>query len=280
MTQAASVLPARRAGILARPDCSLYYEVTGSGPALVFAHGLGGNHMSWWQQVAHFAPTHTCITFAARGFAPSSGLVGAPDPRDFAGDLAALIEHLGLRNVALVGQSMGGWGAMEYALSHAGSVRALVLAATTGTISPQRIGGPEQMRLSQWQADSARATAMLRQRGIHPAAGARIAREQPALHLLYQHIDDMNATLDKATLRERMTAQRTRVPTDLAAVGCPVLFISGDEDVVIPPFAADAIARAVPGIRVENVPDAGHSVYFERAGRFNAIVELFLASNA
>jgi 3-oxoadipate enol-lactonase len=48
--------PARRIGRLARPDCDIHYEVTGSGPAIVFAHGLGGNQMSWWQQVGHFAP--------------------------------------------------------------------------------------------------------------------------------------------------------------------------------------------------------------------------------
>ena len=45
-----------RTGFLQRPDCHIYYEVAGSGPPIVFAHGLGGNHMSWWQPVAHFAP--------------------------------------------------------------------------------------------------------------------------------------------------------------------------------------------------------------------------------
>ena len=48
--------PPRSTGRLKRPFGTLYYEVTGSGPALLFAHGLGGNHLSWWQQVAHFAP--------------------------------------------------------------------------------------------------------------------------------------------------------------------------------------------------------------------------------
>jgi 3-oxoadipate enol-lactonase len=270
-------LPERLSGFLQRPDCSLYYEVSGSGPAIVFLHGLGGNHMSWWQQVAHFAPSHTCVTFAARGFAPSTGLAVAPDPRDFAGDLAALIEHLQLRDVALAGQSMGGWGAMEYALHNPGNVRALVLAATTGTISLNTIGGAEQMRLAAWQSESRMASAALTQRRIHPAAGARMAEEQPSLHLLYRHIDDMNARLDKTILRERLVTYRTRAPVELTSLSCPVLFVSGDEDIVVPPFAADAIVRAVPGARVAHVADAGHSVYFERAARFNQLVGQFLA---
>ena len=58
---------ARQLGSLQRPGCRLHYEVTGEGPALLFAHGLGGNQLSWWQQVAHFAPRYTCIAFAHRG---------------------------------------------------------------------------------------------------------------------------------------------------------------------------------------------------------------------
>src|SRR5262249_45467845 len=46
----------------------LYYEVNGSGPALLFAHGQGGNHLSWWQQVPFFSRFYTCITFDNRAF--------------------------------------------------------------------------------------------------------------------------------------------------------------------------------------------------------------------
>src|SRR6185369_497789 len=99
---------------LKRPFGNLHFEVTGQGPPLVFAHGLGGNQMSWWQQVAHFAPHYSCVTFA--------------------GDLSALIEDLGFRDVFLVGQSMGGWTVLEYAFAYPNRVRALVLSSTSGTI--------------------------------------------------------------------------------------------------------------------------------------------------
>src|SRR5438128_3472422 len=124
----------RIVGKLKRPFGQLHYEVTGSGPAVIFAHGLGGNHLSWWQQVAHFAPRYTCVAFAHRGFAPSDAIAGAPDPADYADDLAALIDHLKLPDVRLVGQSMGGWTMLEYALGHLTRVKALVLSSTSGTI--------------------------------------------------------------------------------------------------------------------------------------------------
>ena len=56
-------------GFLDRPDCRIYFETEGAGPVLIFAHGLGGNHLSWWQQVPHFRDRYTCVTFAHRGFA-------------------------------------------------------------------------------------------------------------------------------------------------------------------------------------------------------------------
>ena len=268
--------PSHSIGTLERPGCSIHYEVTGSGPGIVFAHGLGGNHLSWWQQVAHFSPSYACVTFAHRGFAPSSPILGGPDPCHYAGDLAALIDHLGLTDVCIVAQSMGGWSAVEHAIARPGTVRALVLAATIGTLDPRRIGEPERSRFDAWLAESTARRMKWREQGIHPAAGARMAAEQPALHLLYRHIDDMNRTLDKEALRAQLSALMTRDPTDLASARCPVLFVSNDEDVQIPPFAADAIVRVVPGARVVHIADAGHSAYFERAAAFNRIVGEFL----
>jgi pimeloyl-ACP methyl ester carboxylesterase len=273
-----SSAPTRRIGSLQRPDCRIHYEVTGEGPAIVFAHGLGGNQLSWWQQVAHFAPRYTCVAFAHRGFAPSSAMAGGPDPADYADDLAALTDHLGLADVRIVAQSMGGWTAVEYALRRTGKLKALVLAATTGTIDPARFREPERARLRDWAIASERAQADLVKRSIHVAAGARMAAEQPALHLLYRHIDDMNADLDKLALRQRLMAGRTRTPEELAVVGCPLLLIAGDEDILMPPFAADAIAAAVPGAKAVHIADAGHSAYFERAPIFNRHVAEFLES--
>ena len=137
LTQATTV-PGTKRGFLDRPGCRIYYEVTGSGPPIIFAHGVGSNHQTWWQQVPHFFDRFTCVTFSHRGYPPSSE-IGMPDPGEFAGDLASLIEHLQLPDVRLVVQSMGGWTAIEYILTHPQhNVRALVLASTCGTITEPR----------------------------------------------------------------------------------------------------------------------------------------------
>ena len=192
----------RATGKLKRPFGQLYYEVTGSGPALLFAHGLGGNHLSWWQQVAHFAPHYTCVAFAHRGFAPSDPIAGGPDAADYAGDLSALIEHLKLNDVRLVGQSMGGWTMLEYAIAHPQRVRALVLSSTSGTIDRRGADPSGGKDYDAWLAKAEVAIKDGLAKGVHPAMGAGGAKRSPALHLLYRSIDEMAGALDKEKVRD------------------------------------------------------------------------------
>ena len=146
----ATTVPSSKRGFLDRPGCRIYYEVTGSGPAVIFAHGAGSNHMTWWQQVAHFSDRYTCIAFSHRGYPPGSE-IGIPDPKEYAGDLAALIEHLQLPDVRLVAQSMGGWTCLEYVLKDPRKVRALVLTSTCGSIdraSIPLVDDPEALQMA------------------------------------------------------------------------------------------------------------------------------------
>ena len=267
----------RKTGFVKRPDADIYYEAVGSGSALVFAHGLGGNHMSWWQQVAHFAERFTCVSFAHRGFSPSRVEPGAAGVEAYADDLKALVDHLGLETVALVCQSMGGWTGVEFAFRWPERVRALVLASTSGRIDFGTVDGPELADIRTWEKVSATAREALPAQGIHVAAGARMAREQPAMHLLYQQIDALTPPEWKATIRQQLFALRVTPAVRLRQLAIPTLWIVGDEDIVFPAVAAPALARPMPNTRVARIPDAGHSVYFERPQRFNETVGGFLA---
>lgn len=262
-------------GYLDRPGCRVYYEVAGSGPLLVFAHGLGGNHLSWWQQVPYFRDRYTCVTFAHRGFAPSSALPDGPDPADYAGDVAALIDHLGAGDVRIVAQSMGGWCAVDYALAQPARVRALVLASTAGAITraASQFGVGEQMPA--WERKAGAAAAAMQASNIHVAAGERMAREQPAAHFLYQEIDALSG-IDKLKLRKRLATGPTRPADVLRTLDVPTLWLTGAEDVVYPPFLSAILAGMMPKAEVAQVENAGHSVYFERPAEFNRIVDAFL----
>ena len=259
----------RRAGRLRRDGAEIYYEVTGEGPAVIFAHGLGGNHLSWWQQLAHFAPSRTCVVFAHRGFPPSSSVPGGSAPDAYADDLALLVEELKLREVALVAQSMGGWTCLEYALRNPAKVRALVMASTSGAVDFTHFQNPE---IAEWVGQAPAKLKDLQARGFHPAAGERMAREQPALAQLYWQISELASASFREEVRARIREMRTRSPKLLAELPMPVLFITGDEDWVFPPAAGPELARLAPMGSAVRVPAAGHSVYFERAAHFNELI--------
>ncbi len=258
----------RRRGLLERGDAAVHYEVVGSGLPVVFAHGLGGSHLSWWQQVPAFMDRFTCITFAHRGFHPSRGV---PDPDEYAGDLLALLDELALPRAVVVAQSMGGWTALEAALRAPERIAAILMSATSGRIDPRSAAD-----LSTWEQRASRAAPDFMQRGIHPAMGARAAREQPALHLLYRQVDESANVADKDALRQRLMGARTRAPDVLDGLRMPVLWVAGEEDAVFPPEVAVALARRM-GSTARILPRTGHSPYFERAAEFNAILGEFLA---
>ena len=265
-----------KTGWLKRPDCSIYYEVYGSGPAIVFAHGLGGNHLSWWQQVAHFSAQYTCVAFAHRGFAPSTAVPGASAPDSYADDLAALVAELGLREIRLVAQSMGGWTCLEYALRHPAKVKALVMACTSGALDPAAAPGFGKAGFDAWMKRAGELNAAMESRGVLAAGGERLAREQPALALLYRQIYQLNGDDFRTAVRGRIRAMRNQPPSLLAKLSFPVLFLNGEEDTVFPSPAGPGLAQCAPKGRHVSVPKAGHSVYFERAAEFNRIVEEFL----
>jgi 3-oxoadipate enol-lactonase len=265
-----------KTGWLKRPDCSIYYEVHGSGPAIVFAHGLGGNHLSWWQQAAHFSANYSCVTFAHRGFMPSTPVPGAQAPDAYADDLAALIDELKLPDVRLVAQSMGGWTCLEYALRHPQKVKALVMACTSGALDPAGVEGFGRSGFDAWMKDANARNAAMEARGVLAAGGERIAREQPALAMLYRQIYQLTPGDFRDAVRGRIRAQRIQPPSTLARLPMPVLFLNGEEDTVYPSPAGPGMAKHAPKGRHVSVAKAGHSVYFERAAEFNRIVEEFL----
>ena len=270
--------PARvTSGFVQNAGAEIYYEQTGSGPAVVFAHGLGGNHLSWWQQVSFFSLDYTCVTFAHRGFSPSRITSGSVDPTLFEEDLLALVDHLKLTEVRLVAQSMGGWTCLNFALRHPRRVRALVMASTTGAADLNTLDAADRKTIESWYAAHRGIEADLRERGIHPAAGERMAHEQASLEFLYREIDRLNAGLDKEALRAKALAARNLTASDLRRLAVPVLFITGMEDVIFAPPAAAALANLVPGAKLESVPRAGHSVYFQRSEIFNRLVSDFFA---
>jgi len=267
-------LPATRSGQLQRPDgASIAYEVTGSGPALVFAHGIGGNLLSWWQQIPFFAANYTCIAFSQRGFGASKAPASGPKLADFPGDAVALLDHLKVDKAVYVGQSMGGWSGVELTLANPERVAALVLSNTTGTLDFTCYG---DARVAAWLAAQLKRIGELTAAGVHPATSIVFAQEQPALHALYFAIERLNDQTHRAALFEQLRASRVRGREAAKDIACPVLGITGENDYTICPDGVRVVTSQMKNAHFVEVPVSGHSVYFERASIFNAKLKEFL----
>jgi 3-oxoadipate enol-lactonase len=247
----------------------VYYESIGDGPPLVFAHGAGGNALSWWQQTAFFSAGFRCITFDHPGFRNSSWSVPENDPKAFYGNvLAQLLDNLELDTVGLVAQSMGGWTCLRFAIDHPDRTAALVMAATDGGLYlPSREHYSNQMAALD---GSRKAWAEKKPGSFHPACGSRMQKEQPALHDMYVEINSQNGDLVRRGWSEVSADELSRLQ-------CPTLFITGAEDIVCPPERVEALAVITPNPEFVKIPESGHSVYFERAEEFNRLVDSFLS---
>ena len=106
---------------------------TGSGPAIIFLHGIGGNAGNWQPQIDGLSARYRCIAWNAPGYADSPALPEMTFPA-LADSLARLMDHLGLEKAVICGLSMGGNVAQEFLVLHPARVRAMILMCTSASI--------------------------------------------------------------------------------------------------------------------------------------------------
>ncbi|MFP3709314.1 alpha/beta fold hydrolase [Paraburkholderia sp. SIMBA_009] len=244
----------------------LYYETHGSGRPVVLLHGVGGNHASWFHQIEAWSSRYQLIVFDARGFGNSTDVEGHGRSA-FTGDLVRLLDHLGIARAALIAQSMGGGTAVDFTCRFPERVEALVLADTLVWLD-----APPDMSAA-FAAVQAH-TENLSQ--LERVLGATFRAEQPAASELYLQIASFNHYVFRT-----LTGVQTRYrPQQLGQAAVPTLFVVGEEDVLFPPDLVAQAAAGVRGARIERLPRAGHSAYFESPQRFNDTVGGWLDARA
>ncbi len=255
---------------LAVSGATLIYDEFGDGPdTIVFVHGAGGNHLSWWNQIPRFSDRFRCVTYEVRGWGQSQDLSGEGRTA-FARDLGELMDQLAIERAALVGQSMGGFSILPYAARHPERVTALLMADTM-------LGIADQGLLDDMRAATAAAAENARLGGMTRMVGPAYLERAPEGVFLYNQIRALNPPLD---LDRPLTfgVEDGAIPVaELAALTMPVVFLAGAEDAIIPAAVIKRAAQLVPGARYVEVSEGGHSVYWELPDEFNAILEALLA---
>src|SRR5699024_7948037 len=117
----------------------LYYEEAGTGTPIVYVHEFAGDHRSWQPQMAHFARNYRCVTYGARGFPPSD-VPAEPERYSQAravDDIAAILDAIGEEKAFIVGNSMGGFAALHFALTYPERTLGAVVAGCGYGADPQ-----------------------------------------------------------------------------------------------------------------------------------------------
>ena len=245
----------------------IYYESYSEGPAMIFAHGAGGNASSWWQQIPYFADRYRVVAFDHRGFGRSTCSDEALEMKYFVEDLASVMDSESIESAILVCQSMGGWTGMGMATTYPERVDALVMSHTGGGISNDAIA-------------SARERAAENRKPVtDPFGGWAVAPDFHEKNRAASHLYNQIGSFNTNHIRQKMLGA-IRDPFDLKKLegyDIPTLFITASQDQIFPPAMIDMGAELVPGSRVAHLGDAGHSSYFETPEVFNKALDSFLA---
>ena len=255
----------------------LYYEVHGDGPPLVLVMGIGYDSSLWTlAQVPALSTQFQVVLVDNRDAGRSSKASHPYRIADMADDLAGLLDALGIARSHLLGLSMGGMIALEFALRHPDRLDRLVL---TGTGAAPARAAVDPIRIWSWvktndatgevfggqQFVSLFSTSFLRNhQAVRDTAELLASNPHPMSPEAYQRQADAYGQFDALDR--------------LGAINAPTLVIVGEQDLLTPPWIAKEVAAAIPGARFEVIRGDGssHLVPIERPDDFNRLVSDFL----
>jgi 3-oxoadipate enol-lactonase len=259
-------------------DLDVAYDIAGpeGGTPTLLINGLGADRTAWGLQVPAFSREFRTIVYDNRDVG-ETGAGRAPHPygiRQFAADAAGLLDALGVARAHIVGASMGGAIAQEFALAYPERSASLTIICAWAKTDPwlaellrhwetvfDALGALEWTRASWlwvftdrfYDADPASLADLL------ATAAANPAPQTAAMYKRQSHAAAAHDALDR-----------------LGDIAAPTRVIAGAEDQLTPLRFSEAIAAAIPGARLSVMPDVGHGMFWEATDAFNDLVLGFI----
>jgi pimeloyl-ACP methyl ester carboxylesterase len=260
--------------------CTLAYDVSGSGPPVVWIQGMGLHGRGWAPQVDALSARFTCLTFDNRGMSRSQPVGETLSVPLMVSDVIALMDREGFERAHLVGHSMGGLLAVATALEHRARVASLSLLCTFAR-----------------GADVTRPKGPMLWIGARTMIGTRRMRRLAFLemvmppHALEGRDRDALAAELEPIFGHDLGERPPIVMSQLSATGAydasprlgelatiPTLVVSARHDLVAPPALGRALAAGIPGARYVEIDEAGHGLPIQLVVRTNALLEEHLAA--
>jgi 3-oxoadipate enol-lactonase len=258
-------------------DLEVVYDVHGSGEPVLMINGIGADRSGWGLQLPAVTNEFTAITYDNRDVGETgSGLNGdSYAVRQFADDAAGLLDHLRIESAHIVGASMGGCIAQEFAISHPTRTRSATIICSWPRADP-------------WLAELWEQWEHLF-RALGPVEWNRTTWLWVFTHRAYREPGFLDGLLKGAEanprkqtlemyLRQSHAAKTFDVLDRLGAISTPAHVICGAEDIFTPRRYSEAIAAAIPNAKLSVMPNVGHGMFWEATDDFNELVLNFIRS--
>lgn len=256
---------------------TLAYLDEGQGTPILLVHGFPLDHTMWEPQIAALAERYRVIAPDLRGFGQSS--LGQIDPsrgvsmEQYADDLADLLDALGITApIVLVGLSMGGYIAWQFARNYPERLRALVQLDTRAIAdNDEARAGRLKMADSVAEWGSGRVAEMMGPKLF----SQRAFEKQPEIVSAVRRVVEGTSPAAIAAAQRGMAA-RPDVTASLPSIRVPTLVIVGSDDVISPPPEMQSIANAIPGAEFVVIPNSGHMTTLENPAAVNEAMLRFV----
>jgi pimeloyl-ACP methyl ester carboxylesterase len=249
---------------LNRDGVAVYYEVHGSGPAILLTHGYSATSQMWSGQVDALSEDHTLVTWDMRGHGQSDYPTdpGLYSEAATVADMAAILDAVGARDAVIGGLSLGGYMSLAFHLAHPERTRALLIIDT----GP---GYKNDEAREGWNRNALATAERYEREGLGNLARGSV--EMRTSH----HRDASGLAL---AARGMLTQKDARVISSLPSIAVPAVVVVGAKDT---PFlaASDYMASRIPGAAKVVIPDAGHAANIDQPAAFNAALLAFLQAN-
>ncbi len=267
-------------------ETRINYVEVGDGPeTILFVHGLSGCWQNWLENIPHFARTHRVVALDLPGFGNSP----MPDWDELAipayGELLSqFCDQLGIRSATVVGNSMGGFIAVESVLREPDLFGKLVLVSAAGISSTRAAAQPLETVVRMLQAMTplvleVQKRTMRRPRIRTIGWGGVFHRPRRLRYELL--LEQLRGGTGRPGFVPAMRGLLRYDFTDrLDEIGLPTLIIWGRNDRIVPASDALAYERRIAGSRLEIFDDCGHVAMLERPVRFNRLLDDFIDSSA
>lgn len=250
-------------------DLNVCYEVVGDGETLVFIHGLGSSIVDWEEQVEAFKDKFRVLRYDVRGHGQTDKPSGRYSIPLFAQDLAKLLDKLEINEAHIVGLSMGGWIAFQFAVDRPDRVKSLTIVNS----------GPELV-FKTWKKKKELWTRLilfrlLNMKKIGKVLAPRIFIKPEQEEIRQKFIERWAKNHKPAYMAAFQGSVNWSVMDQIDKIKCPILVVAADEDYT-PVSEKQEYAAKLPNAKLVVIEDSRHATPVERPSEFNSTVLSFL----